>query len=499
LSLVEESPVEAFPVAEQPETVSESIGQRIWHAGLWVIGCRMLTLICTLLVQVLLSRYLTPAEYGLFGCFTAYAVFVSILMMFGMNSALVRLIAERMAVGAVVQAKNILQRGMLWSALSTVVICTVLLSMNWLISGELGEQTGIGVSIKSFIRDLLSRINIPNSLVTWIVAAAVLMTIQQILAEILRALHYLKTASLFIGGQTNGTVTSMLFLCITFGIGVYFKYSDTSGIGFVFENALWAQLIALAISLPLVIVVFVFIYRRVFAASSMTSDATTQLTAGQQLAIGLPLMLIMLSHFIQGFSDVPISRANFTNPDEVGYYQAARFIINLVTMPIHLVNLTISASIVQLHAQGRRMELQQLLTRSAAFAGLPSLFAVAILAIMPEVVLQIYGEQYIPAAPALRWLAIGNVPFILSGSAGISLIMLGYERISLILSVTSAALLIVAGNWSAAQYGLLGLVVASSLATFVQALGHWWVVWQKQQYWTHFQIKPWMDYMFRKN
>jgi O-antigen/teichoic acid export membrane protein len=223
-----------------------------------------------------------------------------------------------------------------------------------------------------------------------------------------------------------------------------------------------------------------------------------QLSARQQLTIGLPLLLIMLSHFIQGFSDVPIARANFVNPDEVGYYQAARFIINLVTMPIHLVNLTISASIVQLHAQGRRAELQQLLTRSAALAGLPSLLAVAILAIMPEVVLQIYGAQYIPAASALRWLAIGNLPFILSGSAGIALIMLGYERISLLLSITSAVLLIVVGNWAAAESGLLGLVAASTLATLVQAVGHWWIVWRKQQLWTHFQLTPWMDLMQRK-
>ncbi len=96
---------------------------------------------------------------------------------------------------------------------------------------------------------------------------------------------------------------------------------------------------------------------------------------------------------------------------------------------------------------GRRQELQQLLTRSAALAGFPSLVAVLILAIIPDVVLQIYGAQYIPAAPALRWLAIGTLPFILSGSAGIALIMLGYERFSLILSVASAVLLIVVGNW----------------------------------------------------
>ncbi len=81
-------------------------------------------------------------------------------MMFGMNSALVRLIAERMAVGAVVQAKTILQRGLLWSAISTALICIVLLSMSWMTSGELHEQTGVIATTQKLILEFLHRINI---------------------------------------------------------------------------------------------------------------------------------------------------------------------------------------------------------------------------------------------------------------------------------------------------------------------------------------------------
>ena len=121
----------------------------------------------------------------------------------------------------------------------------------------------------------------------------------------------------------------------------------------------------------------------------------------------------------------------------------------LIGLPLQLVGLTIVASISELHAQGRLASLQRLLRDSATLAVIPALIALlALLVFGDRISALIFGPYYAAAGTPLRLLCLGQIAFVCAGSAELTLIMTGRQRIALFVNLGTTLALAVGGTLS---------------------------------------------------
>jgi O-antigen/teichoic acid export membrane protein len=123
---------------------------------------------------------------------------------------------------------------------------------------------------------------------------------------------------------------------------------------------------------------------------------------------------------------------------------------------------------------------------AATAAAIPSLVAIAVLAMFPSQVLTlVLGSAYAGAAPALVVMSIGQVVLVLSGNPQHVLAMTGRHRMVLVVNLLSAAILILAGAVGAMVWGPVGLAGASATSLAVQN-GLLWVLARRELgIWTH--------------
>jgi len=155
--------------------------------------------------------------------------------------------------------------------------------------------------------------------------------------------------------------------------------------------------------------------------------------------------------------------AYFLSPLEVGYYKVALAIINVVLMPINpLISTTfpeISRSVA-----GRRWEvLRNLLKKITLISAGWTVFTAAVLLFFGRWLIMIYGQEYLPAYPALLILVIGfgtaniffwnrplllalgmpKVPFNVTLTAGLAKVLLAFPLIPRYGYLAEAALITV--------------------------------------------------------
>jgi O-antigen/teichoic acid export membrane protein len=204
------------------------------------------------------------------------------------------------------------------------------------------------------------------------------------------------------------------------------------------------------------------------------------------LSVCLPVTLNQLFSYCTGFGDVWIAGSAVSH-ESFALYAAARRLMLLIGLPLQLVGLTIVASISELHAQGRLASLQRLLRDSATLAVIPALFALlALLAFGDRISALIFGPYYAAAGTPLRLLCLGQIAFVCAGSAELTLIMTGRQRIALFVNLGTTLALAVGGTLAARYFGITGLAAANAAVIALQvglfsffarrSLGIWTVV-----------------------
>jgi O-antigen/teichoic acid export membrane protein len=204
------------------------------------------------------------------------------------------------------------------------------------------------------------------------------------------------------------------------------------------------------------------------------------------LSVCLPVTLNQLFSYCTGFGDMWIAGSAVSH-ESFALYAAARRLMLLIGLPLQLVGLTIVASISELHAQGRLAALQRLLRDSATLAVMPALIALlALLAFGDRISALIFGPYYAAAGTPLRLLCLGQIAFVCAGSAELTLIMTGRQRIALFVNLGTTVALAIGGTLGARYFGITGLaaanaaVIATQVGLFAffarRSLGIWTVV-----------------------
>ena len=166
-----------------------------------------------------------------------------------------------------------------------------------------------------------------------------------------------------------------------------------------------------------------------------------------------------------------------TTPEDAAAYVGARRCIQLISMPLIVVNTMAAGVITPLLASGRKTLLEQTLR---GFCGAASILAVLMsipLVVFPELSLRIIlGDGYSAGTTALMILVPGQLIFVFTGSCGLLLSLKGCQRTVFTISLVSLILLAVLSPLAGARYGSAGLatvlttiIAGNNLATWLAA------------------------------
>ncbi|QDV24718.1 lipopolysaccharide biosynthesis protein [Aureliella helgolandensis] len=444
-------------IADQPQ---QSPHQR---NAKWVVGSRVVGIVATLAGNILAARILGPASYGVYLLITTALTLGTMLAMSGLDEVAVRFVSENLGRNAPDRAKSYAVR-----ILRTLAVTSLAASIL------------VGCSLYSMSAQL-SNYGDALAIAALTASGVLLLSWQKVGAELLRGYANLKLASLYTGGVTGGPVSNVLFLgLLLLGyVGIsWFTLTPSS-----LATVLFFTVISVAITLPWVLVGLRATMR--LHGGSAPAVVLTPTEKGIMTSVSLTLLVNQLLSFGTQQFDIWLG-AICLSPTELGVYGAAKRCLLISAMPVQMAMMTILATIPRLHSQHRSAELQQILRSTATYAAIPSLAALGLLALFPEMVLTlVFGESYAGAGPTVVVLTLGYLCLIVLGNPPPVLVMTGHQSAVLLVNLFATITLLVVGYVGARLYGSLGLAVGSTASLVVQNALLWWWARRKLGIWTH--------------
>ncbi|MFN0040743.1 MAG: lipopolysaccharide biosynthesis protein [Burkholderiales bacterium] len=406
--------------------------RRLLSGGVWTVATKIVAGASGFAVNAVLARLLAPEDLGAYFLLVSAASVGAMMSQLGMQVALVRLVSEALAQGNGARA-----RGYIRSALCVVAVAATGL-------GVLMAWSGGEMALRIFHSAALAEIAWLGG--AWLAGLAV----TNLVAEAFRGLHDYRVAGVLSGAGSN------LLMLATLGLIV--PIWDRAGLLLV--TGLGAAAVILSAVAGLVM-----LRRR----TSHFGPADT-VSVRQMLAVSLPLLVTSLAIFVSTHADLWIL-GMYRSPDEVGIYGAAVRLVQLVLMPMLMMNAILAPAISEQFSQGHRVRLERLLRGSAALAGLPALGALIVIGLAASPLLGwIYGDAYRSGATALLWVSAGQVANVLCGSAAVVLMMTGHQRAAMVISVLTGAGLIAGGMLTVDRYGMNGVAAVTGLMTAAHGL-----------------------------
>jgi O-antigen/teichoic acid export membrane protein len=445
--------------------------RRLRMGAVWVVLTRSLGVGVTMLVNVVLARWLSPEDFGSFLLLSSVLALASLLAMLGLNTALVRYVAESLGHQDLARARRSFRLVAAVAAVSvTSVACLTALALSLTDTRLLGLPVTAG-------------------LIPMAVTSLVLLAVLQLIAEACRSLHEIRLASLLSGGQTGGLLSNLVFLLLIAAAVVVVKPT--------FSTAVALNMTAMLLSLPVAVAGLIWATRQRLGSDAQNAakhdaahEASSPLPLRSLLGFSTSMLAIQLLTFATTQADLWIAGI-WCPHDQLALYGAARRLVLLVALPLQMMNLAVMASIAELCGQRRLQDLERLLRSSALLAAVPAVPIIAVLLLWGGPILELtFGPFFRQAAVPLGILAIGQLFLVGIGSSGGALEMSGNHHASLIVnSITTFALLTV-GTWAAWRFGITGLATASAGVIAAQSLALWLLAKRIVGVWTHPQLRP---------
>jgi O-antigen/teichoic acid export membrane protein len=407
------------------------LGRRLLSGGIWAFGGKGLTALATLAVNALLARLLAPAEMGAyfltFGLVSALAVAAKL----GMELAVVRLVAESMALGKPGRARLAVRTAFLFCVIGGLAAAAVLL-------------LGFGRWLATRVFESPAMAAVIGLAALWVIA----LSLESFLAESFRGFHDIRLASTF-----NGLVTAVLSALLFGFLWVVQGHSNLR------------EVLVLSVSAGTTNVLIAgFLLRR--RLTSVRGQGT--LRNQEVLSLAFPLLLMNLFLFAFTQADLLILGA-FRPQQEVALYGAAARLVALVSVPLSIVNAVVSPMIAELYGQGEKKKLEQALRSTTTLAAIPAVVAVLACVFAGRQILGlVYGDFYAEGALVLAVLALGQLVNVWSGSCGLLVAMTGHQNAATIIVAISATVSITIALLTVNQLGALGVGIARASGLILQ-------------------------------
>jgi len=442
--------------------VRSNLWGRVVASGIWVVGARVCGILSTVLTNVVLARQLVPEAFGDFVVICSIANAASLVAMVGMNIAVVRFVAEQLASDNVEEARHVFWLCFRLAGYGTLITALVMFA-------------GI-CSSGSRLLDLDDPVRV--ALLT-----ACVLSIQafcNMSAAALRGLGEMRYSGV-LGGQGGvvGPMANTVFLVLVSGFVLITKLT--------LVVALSVYLLAFVIALVAGSHWIRCTAHSVFKSSSVSSieHRSPRLLASTLLAACLPMLVVQILGVASRQGGLWIAGV-MCSQHELPLYAGANRAIQLVSIPMNMVSLSLMAFVPLLRAQQRLPELERILRVSAGWAAVPSFLALAAFLIIPAPILEVFlGSSFRDAALLLSILSLGQFVVVWTGASELALIFSGFERAASIVNAAAVLAIVVAGPFVVDSHGAVGLAVFSTATTTAQSIALWLLTRRLVGIWTH--------------
>lgn len=395
---------------------------------------RIIGLLLGFLVGIQLARYLGVKEYGIYS--TVMAV-VSILMIpteLGLPRLLTREIARDSSLTKY-QSKTIIQWA-LKQVIRTSILSTALLIIYYNFSNT--NKIGLPLLYASALIPLTALLNIH--------------------AATLRGLNFI----------VSSQVLDTLVRFTLFTILLFTSYFFLEKI-----NASYAIFLsAISVLVPLV---FSHLYLKQKLPGKLFNSAykINKTKSREYWSSAIPMALTEGMMIIRSNFQV-LALGLIASLVDVGIFKIATATLFILSLPITIVNISLSPLIARINESGNIDELSKLLHKAAVF-----LFSTTLILFLPfiffgqEIFSKAYGADYIEAVQPFYILGLGMLISAFFGANSMALNMMGYEKYVLKSGVYSLLLLLVLSIPLIYGFTTIGAAIASSLALVYWHISMW--------------------------
>jgi O-antigen/teichoic acid export membrane protein len=406
-------------------------------AGQNVIGLAA-GVLTTFATQVIMTRGLGPALFGVVTLTTQFAFIASTATRFGMDVANVRLVAILMGRGESGRTRPLVRTSAVIAGVTSAIVglAVILLAgplSDWFVSERLHNQ-----GVVAFVA---AGAAIPFAALTWVYLGGT------------RGLKIMRhTLYIFWVGQPLGwiafAVAGWWVVAKTAGVSS-FAYAASWGVACLFAWWAWER------------------ETRGFHART-EGGAIPEERTGALMKFGALRAPATLFAQLLFWIDTFVLAA-YRGSAEVGVYGATVRTGQSLLLFLTSLSLVFSPFVADLHYRGEKDKLDAMyknVTRWGLATTLPILLA---LAILPGTIMRVYGERFVVGAPALEILIIGLIVPVIVGTVGFILIMVGRTGWDLLVYVASFFTAVGIAVVLAPRYGMRGAAVAEAVTLTVSA------------------------------
>ncbi|MBU1611636.1 MAG: oligosaccharide flippase family protein [Proteobacteria bacterium] len=389
----------------------------------WALILRVLTAISALAINVIVARLLDPEDVATYFLITSMVSMLAFGGSFGLHIAVVRFVAEALGLSQEGRARQAIGKVMLLSVASSMVMFLLIWGGGMRLINDLFYQS-----------ETLAKSTV--LVAGWVFVWAVQMNY----AEIFRGFNDIRLAVTF---RRLGPNALYLVALVAF----YFVWPS---IGLM--AVLWAGLAAWALCLLICWAITARLvaplnhegnigYREILQASWPLGVTTTLSFAMTQMDIWILGALAVMN--------------------DLALYGSAAKLTRFVIFPLFILNATLPPLFSSLYAKGEHAELEELLRRSSTWAALFGAITLGVSLVFGRQALGlIYGDFYADGSAYLQLLLVGLFFRLLGGASQMALMMTGNERVTMVLSFMSTAILVVGGIIGGKFYGGMGVAWA---------------------------------------
>jgi O-antigen/teichoic acid export membrane protein len=407
----------------------------VLKSGAHSLILRILGLLASFLIGIVLARALGPAEYGIYGLVTTLVALAMTVGVVGTPQLAVRdlaIFAGRGDSGAIAATLRKFGRA---AGVTSIAIAGAVAGIGWWMTRNSPHLFGLV---------LPAALLVPLTACTALIAAE------------------LRGLGLMVKGQSMDILArpGLAFL-LTAGWVM-------AGISLGPSEALWIQVFVTAIT---ALVSWIWIRR----AAPRDAGQTSAIERQPWLKAALFLMAVELFHSLGGTYGV-VMMGWLDDDVALGMFRVALACYVVVALPVTILHVILAPSVAQLYKDGRKQELQRVLsfTTAALIALLTPIVAAAYLIGRPAIE-WVFGPEYGPAWLPLFYLCVAQLVYGLFGMGPIMLSMCEREQKLFTIYFVSTATGVAVSYPLIIAHGAAGAAIAMIASSGLVGLLSWYV------------------------
>ena len=433
-----------------------SLRHRLLAGGMWAVAGRMATVISGLAINMLLTRLLTPEQFGAYVLVLTVAGIAALIGQLGVNQAVLRIAADLLSKGRPAMARSAVLKASTIAFFGLTLTAILLASFGGWIGLQLFGSPQIGQAARLM------------ALISVVIGG------QAILSDTYRAYQDIRAAAVF-----GGVLSALFFL-----LAIAFKFLVNGGASLT-DVMMWfvvAYIVAFVIGA-------INLMRRMGDAGSNDTVSTRDI-----LDVAIPLMLpnlvtilFQLDTWILGV---------YRPEADVAVYGIAAKVAFIISAPLMVINFAVAPFITEIYAQKDMARLERILRASATLATIPAVLLFIVFFFWDrELLAKLFGEYYRSGGVLLIILSVAQLIVSWTGSCGQVLLMVGKKRLLVGIYAVAGAVLLVVSIVSTPAFGAIGVAVGYLVGTAVLNIGAWMMVKMSLGIYSHSYVLPGKEFI----